>query len=67
MNKNKSLPAHAMVPVINILTDHAGMVNVAGTCIYCGTFVSNADGNMVVIYGATVMCEYCNVEREIYL
>lgn len=65
MRKNASLPAKAMIPVLNIRAAHGGMVNIAGTCIYCGMFVSNADANMVVIYGKTVMCEHCETEQGI--
>ena len=51
-----------LIPVINIRTS-VGLINLAGTCIYCGTFVSESEDNMVVIYGPTVMCEHCEIEQ----
>ena len=51
-----------LVPVINIRRS-AGLINLAGTCIYCGIFVSEAADNMVVIYGPTVMCEHCEIDQ----
>lgn len=56
MNTTQSATAQTLVPVINVrLGDR--LINVAGTCIACSRFVSEADGNMVVLYGETVLCE----------
>ncbi len=50
-----------MIETVGIRTSHAGMVNVAGTCHECGTFVTEHEGTMVVLFGPTVVCEPCEI------